>query len=383
MNADFLVIGGGMSGASVAAELSRHGSVLLLEQESQPGYHSTGRSAAAFIPSYGARCASLRSLTLASMAFFQLDADGAIDVPLLRRRGLITIGSTEEFRSAGQEREHVASLIPGHIHELSPAETQGHLPGLKLDWSTQAWFEPDVFDIEVAVAHQFYLKMLSANGGVVEANARVEEIQRQNSTWQVTTRKGEFQGSVLINAAGAWASEIGEMACAQTIALQPLQRTALCIDAPGQIDCQHFPLVLDHSGSFYMKPDAGQLLISLADEKPSVACDAQPDELDIAHAVHNVQQAFDFDVRRVNHAWAGLRTFSPDREPVIGFDACAEGFFWLAGHGGHGIQIAPATARLACALITHQPIPKDIDSSGFVCADVSPERFLNNAAAAV
>ena len=375
--ADFIVIGAGMSGASVAAGLAEHGSVLLIERESQPGYHSTGRSAAAFIPSYGVESAPLRILTAASLAFFQGKAFGDLDVPLLAERGLVTIGESITADNTKQERERIDSHISGELIELSPQQIQARLPGLKPDWARYAWFEPDVYDIDVDATHQCFLRRLQSLGGKTLCSKAVHALEHKRGAWHINVDNAEFTAPVVVNAAGAWSSEIGRLAGASPIALTPMRRTALCFSPPDHIDVRTLPLVLDHAGSFYMKPDAGQLLVSPADEHVSPPCDAQPEELDIAYAIHNLQQAFDFDVRRVNHSWAGLRTFAPDRTPVVGFDQAVDGFFWLAGHGGHGIQIAPATARAACGLITEDRLPDDLVDLGLSVLDISPARFCD------
>lgn len=366
-----------MSGASVAAELAAHGAVVLVEQESHPGYHSTGRSAAAFIPSYGVESVPLRTLTEASLAFFQTQAFGGVSVPLLAPRGLITIGKSRDAATSRSERTCVAGLISGDILELSESEAMAHLPNLRPAWAQYAWFEPDVFDIDVDATHQYFLRQIQALGGDIHCSKAVTSIKRGHGVWHVQVGSDVISAPIVVNAAGAWSSLIAQMAGSASLSLTPMRRTALCFSPPANIDTRYLPLVLDQGGSFYMKPDAGQLLVSPADEHESVACDAQPEELDIAYAIHNMQRAFDVSVDRVNHSWAGLRTFAPDRQPVIGFDQTLDGFFWLAGHGGHGIQIAPAAARAACGLIIQRELPADLQALGLQAADISPNRFAN------
>lgn len=376
--ADFIVIGAGMSGASVASELAEHGSVVLVEREERPGYHSTGRSAAAFIPSYGVEMTPLRVLTAASLSFFDSQAFGHLELPLLTRRGLITIGETLSSPLAKVERERINHAISGVVTELCGHDTRARLPRLRASWSECAWWEPDVFDIDVDAAHQYFLRRIKSLGGTLFCTSTVHALTYRDALWRVQVADAEFSAPVVVNAAGAWSQAIGTLAGVTALTLTPMRRTAICFTPPDDIDTGSFPLVLDHGGSFYMKPDAGQLLVSPADEHVSPACDAQPEELDIAYAIHNMQQAFDIDVQRVNHSWAGLRTFAPDRQPVIGFDQSRAGFFWLAGHGGHGIQIAPAAARAACGLITRGQLPEDLVDLGLLETDISPSRFLDS-----
>lgn len=372
-----MVIGAGMSGASVAAGLAEYGSVVLLEQEGQPGVHSTGRSAAAFIPSYGVESVALRTLTAASLGFFQTQALGDLETPLLAKRGLITISKSWSSAASKLERERISHAMQGEIVELSEQEVRARLPHLRAGWGVAAWFEPDVFDIDVDATHQYFLRRVKSLGGHTYCSKAVHSLQQKNGVWHAHVDGAQFSAPVVVNAAGAWASVIGRLAGASSLSLTPMRRTAICFSPPAHFDVNGFPLVLDHGGSFYMKPDAGQLLVSPADEHISPACDAQPEEIDIAYAVHNMQQAFEFDVKRVNHSWAGLRTFAPDRQPVVGFDEVVDGFFWLAGHGGHGIQIAPATARAACSLITQKMLPNDLTHLGLSETDLSPRRFSN------
>ena len=372
---DIIVIGGGIAGASIAAELSRSHRVAILEAESQPGFHSTGRSAAAFIPSYGAECDALRSLTLASYDFFATDAHGELSVPLLQRRGLVTIAHNWSESDAARDMASLNSLMPGCVSMISGNEVEAHLPRIRTEWAMAAWYEPDVYDIDVDATHQFFLSALKRRGGELLCGMPVSQLRYQDEMWVVEAANVTLRARTLVNAAGAWAEEIGSRAGAAPQGLCPMRRTALLLNLPDVGDPSDWPLVLDHGGSFYLKPDAGNLLVSLADETPSAPCDAQPEEIDIAYAVHNMQQAFDIDVQRVEHSWAGLRTFAPDRVPIFGYDQHVPHFFWAVGHGGHGIQIAPAAARLCAALIRREPIPEDILQLGFNLTDVQPSRF--------
>jgi D-arginine dehydrogenase len=223
--------------------------------------------------------------------------------------------------------------------------------------------------------HQGYLRMARAAGSSLVTNASVTRLDRKHGNWIARTPAGVFEAPVLVNAAGAWADELAELAGAAPLGIVPYRRTAVLVDPPAGLDIAEIPNTIDIEELFYFKPDAGQLFLSPADETPSVACDAQPDEMDVAVAIDRVQAATTLDVRRVRRKWAGLRSFAPDRSPVIGYDAEIEGFFWLAGQGGYGIQTAPAAGRLAAALIREEDVPADLKSFGVDSEGVSPLRF--------
>ena len=200
-------------------------------------------------------------------------------------------------------------------------------------------------------------------------------MERADGVWTLTTREGEFAAPIVVNAAGAWADEIAMIAGVQKIGLVPKRRTALIVAAPEGSDPQDWPGAVDVDEQFYIKPDAGRLLISPADETPSAPCDAQPEEIDIAICIERIHEAFDLDIRRVENAWAGLRSFVEDHAPVCGFDPEATGFFWLAGQGGYGIQSSPGLSQLAARLIVGGAIPERLEALGFSADQVSPERL--------
>lgn len=371
---DIIIIGAGMAGASIAAELSSSARVLLLEREEQPGHHSTGRSAAAYIPSYGHDNPSLRLLTSSSLSFLQQPPDIFQNTGLLHPRGLITLSPPGQEAAAEAEFEHLRRAFPG-IERADAEFIRAKIPLVRERYLTVGWYEPDVFDMDVHALHQGYLRMLRHHDGSLLNGAEIVALQRNGDQWQVTTRKANYCAPVLVNAAGAWADEVAALAGVEGIGLTPLRRTAVLLDPPAGCDVSGWPLVSASDGSFYFKPDAGLILVSPADEHPSRPCDAQPEELDIAYAVNYAQEALQLEVRQVRHRWAGLRNFVADRTPVIGFAADADGFFWLAGQGGHGIQTAPASARLAAGLLLGNGVPKDIRQGGFDPAWVAPQRL--------
>jgi D-arginine dehydrogenase len=229
-------------------------------------------------------------------------------------------------------------------------------------------------DIEVHSVHQGYLKVLRRHGGILHCDARVTRVDRRDGVWQLTAGDATFTAPLLVNAAGAWADHVAALAGAAVIGLQPLRRTAALVEVPVHRDMDAWPMTLDVANEFYFKPDAGCLLVSPADETPSEPSDVAPDELDLAIAVDRIERATTLDVRRIRSRWAGLRSFVPDRNPVAGFAADAPGFYWLAGHGGTGIQIAPALARFAAAQLLGRRMPQDLQALGLDPRVLSPDR---------
>lgn len=370
--ADIIVIGAGIAGASVAAHLSTHGDVILLESESQPGYHSTGRSAALFVLNYGPP--SICALTRASRAFYDTPPTGFSDHPMLTPRDMVTIARSDQLETL---EKIYADLHPDSSATwLTGSAIKDAQPLLRDDYATAAIHEIGGQDIDVAALHQGYLRLFKSRGGVLHTNCAVVSLARENATWKIQTRDAEFSAPIVVNAAGAWADEIGARAGAEKINLTPKRRTAMIIDAPDGIDTAPLPATDDVDEGFYLKPDAGRLLISPADKTPSAPCDAQPDEMDVAVCVDRITRAFDVTVRRIENKWAGLRSFVPDGSPVVGYSTQSDGFFWLAGQGGYGIQTAPALSLCAAALILDQPVPQTILDHGLDLEMISPGRRI-------
>lgn len=372
LSADIVVIGAGIAGAGVAACLADRGArVLLLERESQPGYHTTGRSAALFSETYGPP--TIQALSRASRVFFDDPGEGFADHPLLSERGVLFVARDDQADALDRL---LAAGGPDHLTRLTAAEARTLLPALRPDYIAAAAYELAARDIDVAGLHQGYLKRLTRGGGAVRTDAGVAAIARDGEGWRITlTDGGVLTTSTLVNAAGAWADAIGEMAGCRPLGLVPKRRTALLVDPPPGMDSARWPMLVDAEEAFYAKPDAGKLLLSPADATPSPAVDAQPEELDVAIAVDRVTRALDLTVRRIEHRWAGLRTFAPDGDPVAGPDPAQDGFFWLAGQGGYGIQTAPALSRFAAASILGEDIPADIAAAGVTEAALAPARF--------
>ncbi len=370
--ADFIVIGAGIAGASAAYFLSASGSVILLERESQPGYHSTGRSAAIFTETYGNE--TIRALTRSSRPFLADPPSGFSENSLLLSRGLLYIGNQEQRANLEQTYRSAHKQVSS-IRQLSAAEALDLIPVLNEDTLAAAVYEPDAMDIDVASLHQGYLKGLANKGGSLQTGAAVTGMARMKSGWQVTTPLGNYTAEVVINAAGAWCDLIAEMATAAKIGLAPLRRTVILFDPPGDLDSSGWPFCVDIDEGFYFRPYTGKILASPADESPSPPCDAQPEELDIATTAALVERSTALRIGSISHKWAGLRTFAPDSTPVVGFDRDLPGFFWLAGQGGYGIKTSPALGRTAAELVVKGELPQDLRAAGVRTQQLAPDRF--------
>jgi D-arginine dehydrogenase len=368
---DVLVLGAGMAGASIAYELAQAGrQVGLIEVESQAGRHSTARSAAMFFESYGN--ATVRSLTRASRRFFEQPPAGFADSPLLRPRNALFIADGP--RLAGLD--DIVALQDARVtmRRLDTHEACLLCPILRADWVAGAVLDTSGFELDVAAIHQGYLRLGRRAGVELVLDARDTAVERRSGGWQVTTAHDTFSAPVLVNAAGAWGDVVARSAGVSPVGLQPLRRTCVTVPPPPQHDLGDWPMVIDVDEGFYFKPDAGQLLVSPANEDLSDPCDADADVLDIAVAIDRFERATTMSVTRIGHRWAGLRSFVADRSPVAGYEPNERGFFWLVGQGGYGIQMAPALARLASALVLGRGVPADIVAQGVVADDVSPAR---------
>jgi D-arginine dehydrogenase len=272
----------------------------------------------------------------------------------------------------------LASLsdVAAVTQRLSSEEAKERCDVLRPDYVAAALLEPDSFELDVHGLQQGYLRSFKEHGGVLRTGSAVHSIAHSNEFWTVETGDGRFLARTVINAAGAWADQVATLAGVQPLGIRPYRRTAILVDAPPEVEIDTWPMVVDIDESFYFKPDAGLLLLSPADEIPEEACDAQAEELEIAIAIDRVESASTLRFRSVRHKWAGLRSFAPDRNPVVGYSREASGFFWLAGQGGYGIQTAPALSRLAAAAVLHEEVPSDITEAGITHGDFSPHRFV-------
>jgi D-arginine dehydrogenase len=371
-HADFLIIGAGMAGASAGYWLAPHGRVIVLEAESQPGYHSTGRSAALFMESYGTP--QVRALTMASRAFFESPPAGFCEQPLISPRGAMMVASP------GQEdllREHwdVLRAVTPNAQRLSAQEACEKVPVLRLDKLIGAVYEPDAMDMDVHAIHQGFLRGITRAGGWVLCDARVTKLSRASDSWQVEAGGTTFRAPVVLNAAGAWADQVGRLAGALPLGLQPKRRSAMIFAAPAGVNSSAWPMAIGVAEDWYFKHDAGMLLGSPANADPVEPQDIQPEELDIATAIYHLEEMTTLSIRRPTRTWAGLRSFVADGDLVGGFDAQLPGFFWVAAQGGYGIQTSPAMGEVCAALARGQSVPDRIAAFGLTQAMLSPKRL--------
>ncbi len=369
---DFAVVGGGIAGASAAAHLARHGRVVVLERENQPGHHATGRSAAMYTETYGNP--TIRALTLASRAFLETPPAGFSDHPLLSPRGLMLIATTELAERLAAMYDDFAPQCPD-LERIDGTAAHRLVPALKPGTVAAAVFEPGAREIDVHRLLSGYLGLVRRNGGRVVTDAEVTAITREGGAWSLATRAGRFSALVVVDAAGAWADSIARLAGLEPIGITPKRRTAVIVELPAGLDAAAWPLTILADETLYFRPEAGRLLVSPADETPSPACDAQPEDTDVALGIERLTRLTDISVRRIEHKWAGLRSFAADKSPVVGFEPSADGFFWLAGQGGYGVHTADALARLAAASVIGEPVLGDIAALGVTAADLAPARL--------
>ncbi|MEJ2175887.1 MAG: FAD-binding oxidoreductase [bacterium] len=369
---EIAIVGAGIAGASAAYFLAPKARVIVLEREDQPGYHTTGRSAALFSETYGN--ASVRSLTRASRAFYRAPPAGFAAHPLLTPRGVVFFGQKEHGllleAQAGELR-----ATGGRVEWLKPEEVLARVPALRPEWAAVGLLEPDAEDIDVHALLIGFLRGARAAGAPLVADAALEAMDHDGHRWRLHTHAGEIRADIVVNAAGAWADEVATLAGATPLGLAPLRRTAIVFECARHTDTARWPATVDATEDFYFRPEAGRMLASPADETPSPPCDAQPEELDVALLIDRLQAATTFDIARINSRRAGLRTFAPDRSLVAGFDAERPGFFWLAGQGGYGIQTAPAMGQLVAALVKGETLPQPLAEAGVDPSTLDPRRF--------
>ena len=375
MDSDFLIIGSGIAAASIGHWLAPHGRVTLLERESQPGYHSTGRSAALFLASYGTD--QVRALTLASRAFFDHPPAGFADTPILSPRAALFVATPEQAELLDEHCALLARMSP-QSQRLGRDATVARVPVLRPERLLGGAYEPDASDIDVHALHQGYLRGLRRHGGQLVCDAAATHIERQAGQWHVQAGGREYRAPLLVNAAGAWCDEVANLAGVAPIGLQPKRRSAFIFAPPPGIAVAGWPSVVSADESWYFKPDAGLLLGSPANADPVPAQDVQPEELDIATAIDRIETATTLQVRRPIRTWAGLRSFVADGDLVGGFDTDAPGFFWVAAQGGYGIQTSAAMGQACAALLRGEPIPPAIADFGLTPAMLSPARLRNS-----
>ena len=358
---DVIIVGGGIAGASLGSEIAGKRRTLIIEAEEQCGYHSTGRSAAFYLESYGG--AEVAKLTLPSREFLLTPPAEFSDHGFLRVRGDLHI-----------TRDELPDLPPAvETRIVERDELEQMVPGIRAEWR-RALFEPGCADIEVAALHAAYLRAFRRRGGTVTTRSRLEQARRGSGGWQISLQDGtSLSASIIVNAAGAWADEVAIACGASPLAVAPKRRTMVQLRV-GRSGVRDLPLVDDSNGTFYFKGEGDSTIwLSPHDEIPTDPCDAAPEEVDIASAIDRFEQVVDWPVERVERSWAGLRSFAPDRLPVYGYDADVPGFFWCAGQGGFGIQTSPAAAKMSAALLLGEepnPLVAHVDPAVF-----SPRRF--------
>lgn len=358
---DVIIVGGGIAGASLGAQIADKQRTLIIEAEEHCGYHSTGRSAAFYLESYGG--ADVAKLTLASRDFLDSPPSDFSECGFLHVRGDLHV-----------TRDELPNLPPEvETRIVERAELERLIPGIRPGWN-RALFEPGCADIDVAALHAAFLRQFRRRGGTVATGARLARAERKNGSWTITTEDGsEFQSPILVDAAGAWADDVARTAGARPLGIAPKRRTLVQLRV-GRTGLKERPLVDGADGSFYFKGEGDSTVwLSPHDEIESDPCDAAPEEMDIAVAIDRFEKVVDWPIERVERSWAGLRSFAPDRLPVYGFDPDVPGFFWCAGQGGFGIQTSPAAAKMAASLLLGEepdPMIGHIDPAVF-----SPARF--------
>ena len=370
--ADYLIIGAGIAGASTGYWLAPHGRTLLLEREPQPGYHATGRSAALYTVAYGPP--HVRALTTASRAFYDAPPPGFCEQPLLSPRGELTV----DFVGDPQELERqyrAARACVAETRRLTPEQACALLPSLQREKVFGAFYDPTAADIDTHALHQGYLRGIREQGGQIDCDNEVTAIERRDAAWEVHCGARCYRTQVLINAAGAWCDRIAELAGVGPLGLVPKRRSAFIFAPPEGLDVQHWPMLLALDDSFYLKPDAGMLLGSPANADPVEPHDVQPEELDIATGIYHIEQATQLHIHRPQHSWAGLRSFVADGDLVGGYEPEVPGFFWVAAQGGYGIQTSAAMGQACAALVRGEPLPTQLTGFGVSAESLSPARL--------
>lgn len=369
---DFIVVGAGIAGASAAYELSKLGKVVVLEMERTAGYHTTGRSAAILSVNYVSPC--IHILGRETKRFFENPPENFCDVPLTGTRRSLWV-AREDQKAAYDVMLKEAQERNYNVGELGVEETMQLCPVLRRERVWGSLLERDSIDLDVNAIHQGFLKGFRGRGGELLLNAEVTAISKSGGSWQIRSSQGDFTAPIVINAAGAWCDKIAVMAGAQSIGLEPKLRTVFTFDAPADALPNSWPFTYDVEEKFYFKLEHGIILASAYDEIPSPPCDATPDFMDIAMAADRIQQSTTLDITHIRNKWAGLRTFAPDRELVVGEDTAQKGFYWVAGQGGIGLMTAPAVAETLVSLITKQTLPEYLLAEKISPTILSPSRF--------
>lgn len=366
MDVDVAIVGGGIAGLSCAAVLAQRMSVVVLEAEPTLGYHTTGRSAAIYTECYGAE--PIRRITRASKAYFTNGAPPH-GVPLQ----VLFVAPPGDGEVLDKMLSEFSQLVDD-VQLLTPDQVTTLVPAILSNRTAGGLLEPNGMSLDVDAILTSYARAVRTHNGTILTGARVSEASRHGSRWRIRAGDTNIEAAILVNAAGAWGDRVAQLAGVEPIGLTPLKRSAFTFD-PGVVT-QNWPMVIDTDEKWYMKPEGPHLLGSAASEIPEDAGNARPDELDIALGIERITTATDLSIRAVKSQWAGLRTFSPDRIPVVGFDPGATGFFWLVGQGGYGIHTSPGLGALSAGLIVDRSVPDELANHGITVEMFSPERFL-------
>ena len=369
---DVCIIGGGIAGASVAYHTAPHARVIVLEREAHVGYHSTGRSAAVYSPQYGSRLN--RQLTAIAGDFLRDPPAGFAAARLLNPRGFLALGHDEDLE-ARREAITDAEATGNPLVPLTPSEVQSLIPFLKPESASWGLLDTHAEDMDVEAMLQGYLRGARAHGAVLRTNAEVLSLTREGGVWRIEGPDLAIRAARLVNAAGAWADPLAQLAGAQALGVIPHRRTAFICDVPAGTDLTRCPMTVWANESFYFKPEAGRLLGSLAEENPTVPGDPQPDELDVAIAVDRIEHVLCFEIKKLVRAWTGLRSFVHDRDPVSGYDPVTPGFYWHGALGGYGIQTSAALGAFATHQLLERPLPASFAEAGIEAAQLAPARL--------
>ncbi len=366
LTCDFLVVGAGIAGASVAARLAETHSVILIDMEDRPGMHSTARSAASYEPNYGPP--PMLALTRASHDFFMNPPPGFTDAPLFMPRGSLFL------EAEGQSEKSAALLAKSSgLQEISVKGTLELFPVLRPEYAKRSFLDNQTGDLDVDLLHRGFFRMFKAWDGIVLLSAPLQSAERRVEKWHVRCGTTDVDATTIINAAGAWGDVVAKKCGAAPVGLQPKRRSIGVVPMPEDVDFAHWPMVTDVGETWYAKPQSGKLIVSSADATPVEPHDAYADDMAIAEGIDRLMTATTIEVERLDHNWGGLRTFASDGNPVVGFDPHTEGFFWLVGQGGYGIQTSPALSMTAANMARHLPVPDNI--IGLDLAAIKPERF--------
>lgn len=370
---DFAIVGAGIAGASVAYRLAPHARVLLLEQESQPGYHSTGRSAAMFMATYGTP--TIRALTRASRQFYDRPPAEFTPHPLLAARGALYVAKIDQQDLLSEFHATLRAEEPD-VRRLDASQTLELVPVLKSGLVLGGVLDPTAYDIDVHALHQGFLRGARHAGGTIRTGAGLVGAERQGGQWRLKLAGGSaVHAHNVVDAAGAWADVVADLCGARPVGIEPRRRTAFTFSVPDGVDSAAWPAVIGIDESYYFKPDAGQLLGSPANADATVPHDVVPEELDVALGIHQIEDVTTLSIRRPRHIWSGLRSFVSDGDMVVGWDDQCEGFFWLAAQGGYGIQTAAAVSELAQALLLNRAPPPHILHEGVSLQAMQPSRL--------